>query len=161
MTVQHVIFWRHAEADELDVPPGSARDMERALTRTGQRDAIRVAAWIKTHLPKPRLVVSSPALRARQTALALTDDPLLDPRLAPDTSADQLLRALDEHGRDCAVLVLVGHQPHIGRAALRWISGCDTAFGLRKGGLIWCASRDRSDGNARILRAAITPDLVD
>jgi len=161
MTVQHVIFWRHAEADEIDAAAGSARDMERALTRAGQRDAARVAAWIKTHCPKPRLVVSSPAMRARQTALALSDHPLLDARLSPQQSVSALLQALDDHAEPCQTLVLVGHQPTMGSAALRWASDCDSGFPLRKSGLVWVSQRERSDGSSRIVRAVISADLLD
>jgi phosphohistidine phosphatase len=155
-----VIFWRHAEAEDIDAAPGSGADLQRELTRQGRRDASRVAAWIKANLPKPWVVCSSPAKRARQTAMALADYPREDPRLGPAHSVDDLLALLDEQRDEHPTLVLVGHQPSMGSAALRWLSGVDAPFSLRKSGLIWVAERQRGDAANRMLRACISADLL-
>ncbi len=161
----HVIFWRHAEAEDIDacgdVDADAQVDLRRALTRQGQRDASRVAAWIKAHVPKPWVVCASPALRARQTAMALVDYPVDEPRLAPDRGVDDLFAAITAHDDAHNALVLCGHQPAIGRAALRWLSGCERAFSLRKSGLVWVAERQRDSSSARVLRACISADLLD
>ncbi|MFO0461355.1 MAG: SixA phosphatase family protein, partial [Burkholderiales bacterium] len=58
--------WRHAQAE--DGPP----DLERRLTARGREDAKRVGAWLRERLPSAGVrVLSSPAVRARQTADAL------------------------------------------------------------------------------------------
>jgi phosphohistidine phosphatase len=158
----HVIFWRHAEAE--DAPgsaQGSADDLSRSLTRQGRRDAAQVAAWIKSQLPKPWTVLSSPALRARQTAQHLTDYPVEEVRLRPDNTLDDLLGIVSEYPREQGGLVLVGHQPTLGRAALHWLTGCDQQFSLRKNGLIWAVERSRDVGVQRSLRACISADLLD
>lgn len=158
----HVIFWRHAEAeDAAGGALGSTDDLNRALTRQGRRDALRVAAWIKSQLPKPWTVVTSPALRARQTAQHLTDYPVEDPRLSPANGVDDLLAAVSTFPRERGALVLVGHQPALGRAALRWLTGCDQEFSIRKSGLIWAVERTRDAGIQRTLRACISADLLD
>ena len=164
-TPLHVIFWRHAEAEDVDANGDASVDVEadrrRTLTRQGQRDASRMAAWIKAHVPKPWVVCASPALRARQTAMALVDYPVDEPRLAPDRSVDDLLAVITAHDDTHNALVLCGHQPTIGRAALRWLSGCERAFSLRKSGLVWVAERQRESVSARVLRACISADLLD
>lgn len=161
----HVIFWRHAEAEEApavgSVAAGSPADLGRTLTRQGRRDASRVAVWIKAHLPKPWTVCTSPALRARETATALADYPLQDARLAPERGVDDLLAVLESHRGNGGTIVLCGHQPTVGSAALRWLTGCEQAFSLRKGALLWIAERDRDGELSRSLRAAIAPDLID
>ncbi len=161
----HVIFWRHAEAEELDADVATQdptlADLRRALTRQGRRDASRVAAWIKAHVPKPWVVCASPALRARQTAMALVDYPVDEPRLAPGCGVDDLLAVVAEHQDAHSALVLCGHQPTMGSAALRWLSGCEQAFSLRKSGLIWVAERQREGASSRMLRASISADLLD
>ncbi len=155
-----VIFWRHAEAEDVSAA-GPAADLERALTRQGRRDAGRVAAWIKAHVPKPWRVCASPALRARQTAMALVDYPREEPALAPQSDVDALLALVEAHREYDRALVLCGHQPTLGRAAMRWLCGSDQDFSLRKGALLWVVERGRDGGGNRALRAAIGPDLVD
>ncbi|SCC93264.1 putative Phosphoglycerate/bisphosphoglycerate mutase [Thiomonas sp. X19] len=161
----HVIFWRHAEAEDIDADADAKAadqaDLRRALTRQGRRDASRVAAWIKAHVPKPWVVCASPALRARQTAMALVDYPVDEPRLAPDCGVDDLLAVIADHDDAHSALVLCGHQPTMGSAALRWLSGCEQAFSLRKSGLVWVAERQRESASARMLRACISADLLD
>jgi phosphohistidine phosphatase len=161
----HVIFWRHAEAEEMDADAAAEdptqADLRRALTRQGRRDASRMAAWIKAHVPKPWVVCASPALRARQTAMALVDYPVDEPRLAPDCSVDDLLAVIHADQDAHSALVLCGHQPTMGSAALRWLSGCEQAFSLRKSGLVWVAERQREGASSRMLRACISTDLLD
>ena len=153
----HLIFWRHAEAEDA---PAAASDLQRPLTRQGRHDASRMAAWIKAHVPKPWAVLASPAVRTRQTALALVDDPQDEPTLAPHQDVDAIMALIDaRQGRDSA-LVLCGHQPTLGRAALRWLCGVEQDFSLRKGALLWVVERSR-DGRGRQLRGAIAPDLID
>ncbi len=157
----HVIFWRHAEADDIEAAAGSAADLQRELTRQGRRDASRVAAWIKAHVPKPWTVCASPALRTRQTAMALVDYPRDEPALAPGCDADALLALIDAARGSASALVLCGHQPTLGRAALRWLTGCDADFSVRKGALLWIVERERDGGVQRTLRAALAPELID
>ncbi len=157
----HVIFWRHAEAEDISAAAGSAADLQREITRQGRRDASRAAAWIKAHVPKPWRVCASPALRARQTAMALVDYPRDEPALAPQRDVDALLALIDAHRGQDRALVLCGHQPTLGRAAMRWLCGIEQDFSLRKGALLWIVERDRDGGGSRALRAAIGPDLVD
>lgn len=157
----HVVFWRHAEAGDALPAASESSDLARELTRQGRRDASRMAAWIKTHLPKPWTVCTSPAARTVQTAMALADHPLRDARLAPGRSVDEALAVIDEHREIGGTVVLVGHQPILGSAALRWLGGFDAPFSLRKGAVLWIAERQRDGTMERTLRAALAPDLVD
>ena len=61
-----LILWRHADAED-GVP-----DEERRLTSKGEKQAQRIAAWLKERLPKDAVVLASTARRARETAQALT-----------------------------------------------------------------------------------------
>lgn len=158
----HVIFWRHAEAeDAMGSVQGDEADLRRNLTKQGRRDAAQVAGWIKSQLPKPWTVISSPALRARQTAQHLNDYAGTDARLRPGASMEELLSIVSEFPRDGGGLILVGHQPTLGRAGLYWITGCDQQFSMRKSGLLWAVERSREAGIQRSLRACISADLLD
>src|SRR5262245_24183768 len=61
-----LILWRHADAEDR-MP-----DEERRLTSKGEKQAQRMAAWLKERLPRNAVVLSSTARRARETAQALT-----------------------------------------------------------------------------------------
>lgn len=163
MSQFHLIFWRHAEAEDAPgAVQGEAADMARKLTKQGRRDAALMAAWIKSYVPKPWAVVCSPAERTTQTAKLLSDYPEPDERLRPGATVDELIALVREHPRERGALVIVGHQPLLGQAALRWLTGgtCDQQLALRKGALIWGIEREREVGLQRNLRACISPDLL-
>ena len=63
-----LILWRHAEAEDAD---GEISDLDRCLTRRGEKQAKRVARWLLEYLPDTRRILVSPARRTRQTADAL------------------------------------------------------------------------------------------
>ena len=65
----NLILWRHADAE--DGAPGRPDDARR-LTARGEKQAKRMAAWLKGQLPERAQVLVSPARRAQQTAQALT-----------------------------------------------------------------------------------------
>ena len=79
--------------------------------------------------------------------------------LAPGASAADLLNAVNWPDSREAVLV-IGHQPTLGRVASLLVSGSEADWSIRKGGVWWLSDRDREgDGTAR-LRVVIGPDFV-
>ncbi len=115
-----LIVVRHAEA-----APGEP-DALRALTPQGRVDAAALGERLVTE--GLEAVVSSPLLRARETAEAIAVAsalaPEIDERLAPGATADDLKAAA--HGRGETVAV-VGHQPDLGLAVLA-LTGEDHPF---------------------------------
>ena len=95
---------RHAEA-----APGEPDDL-RPLTPAGRAAARALGERLAPE--HPTAVVSSPLLRARETAdlVARAADltPEADERLAPGASADDLKAAVADRGE---IVVAVGHQP--------------------------------------------------
>jgi phosphohistidine phosphatase len=66
-----LILWRHAEAE----PKREGQDdLERALTAKGERQAERMAEWLKRRLGDSTRILVSPARRCQQTAKALGRD---------------------------------------------------------------------------------------
>ena len=57
-----LILWRHAEAED-GIP-----DAKRPLTERGQKQARKMAKWLRKRLPEDTRIIVSPALRCRQTA---------------------------------------------------------------------------------------------
>lgn len=161
-----LLLWRHAEAEE------GTPDLQRKLTGRGEKQARQMADWLKAHAPKQLHVVASPAIRAQQTASAFQQDFHTDKRLAPDAGVSDLLSAIQwpEGGqgknriagqggsRNCAVLV-VGHQPVIGRTAALLLAGEEADWSIKKGAIWWFSNRVRAGETQTVLRAMITPEF--
>lgn len=163
-----LIVWRHAHARE------GSPDLARELTDRGREQARAMAAWLAPRLPAGARLVASPALRSRQTAQALREPDLIDPRIAPEAGLHEHLAAIgwpadaaaavsgsDRHATDHErALVLVGHQPTLGRLASQLLAGQALEWRIRKGAVWWLATRAR-EGHARFwLRAVIEPDML-
>ena len=136
----NIILWRHAEAvvasdDTLQ------SDMARALTPKGQRQAKHMARWLKKHLPKDTLLLSSAALRAFQTAQALNDRAAyaqinVHPTLNPTASLQEILVSLASLSAHKNIL-LVGHQPYLGRLASQLLGLEVSDLNIKKGAIWW------------------------
>jgi phosphohistidine phosphatase len=148
-----LILWRHAEAEE------GAPDLERRLTAKGHKQAARVAAWLQQRLPAKFAVLSSPALRATATAEALGLPVKAVEALAPGASVRAILEAAGWPDRKSAVVV-VGHQPDLGRAAAFLVSGTEAAWSVKKGGFWWLSDRVREESAQVVVRAVAAPDLI-
>jgi phosphohistidine phosphatase SixA len=95
---------RHAHSD-----PGDP-DSLRPLSSRGREQARGLGERLAP--VEPALVLTSPLLRARETAAAIATasgaDLRVDERLAPGASADDVVAAIDGAG---GTVVVVGHQP--------------------------------------------------
>lgn len=151
-----LILWRHAEAEESD---GSLPDAKRRLTARGEKQAKKVALWLQRNLPRKRTVLVSPAERTQQTAHALELPYEIEPRLGLGASAKDLLKAAGWPDRNGAVLI-VGHQPTLGRVAALLLGGEEADWPVKKGGVWWFASRERDGETQIVLRAVLNPDFA-
>ncbi len=120
--VQLVIV-RHAEAasgepDELRSLTPEGREAARALGQRLARDGFR-----------PDAVLTSPLLRARETAQELARpvgvEPEPDERLAPGATPEGVRAAIQERGE---TVVVVGHQPDCSRIAAALTGGAEPGF---------------------------------
>ena len=148
-----LILWRHAEAE--DGPP----DLERRLTPRGHRHAQHVAEWLLQRLPAKFVVLASPARRTQETARALGVAVRTVPALAPGASVEAILKAAEWPERKTSVVV-VGHQPDLGRVALHLVAGAAGDGTIKKGGLWWLTNRVRNDEAQVVVRAVVAPDLL-
>jgi phosphohistidine phosphatase len=148
-----LILWRHAEAE-----PGEP-DLGRRLTAKGIKQAERVAVWLDGHLPDTTRILSSPADRAQQTALALKRKFRVIEQLAPGASVADVLQATGWPDAREPVLV-VGHQPTLGEVAAALLAGDGHSWSVRKAAVWWLSNRVR-DGTASVVVKVVTgPDFV-
>jgi phosphohistidine phosphatase len=120
--VQLVIV-RHAEAasgepDEMRPLTQEGREAARALGQRLARDGFQ-----------PDAILTSPLLRARETAQELARQTTVEPepveRLAPGATAEDVLAAVQDRGE---TVVVVGHQPDCSRIAAALTGGEEPAF---------------------------------
>ncbi|VVE56166.1 SixA phosphatase family protein [Pandoraea anhela] len=157
----NLILWRHADAENLPatLALSAQADLARELTDRGRKQAEKAAQWLRARLPDDALILSSPAIRAVQTAQALTPTPRIVRDLAPGANAMALLGAIDWPGT-AQTVVLVGHQPALGQLVALLISGQEAYWTVKKGGIWWLASRRREDESQVVVRAVVNPDLI-
>jgi phosphohistidine phosphatase len=136
---------RHGIAVEPDKWAG--RDFDRPLTREGIERMEREASAIADLSLKLDTIVTSPLLRARQTAeivadrLKLRDDIVRDERLADGFDARRLSEILAEHDKAEAIM-LVGHEPTMSATVGRIIG--NASIELKKAALAGVALSDAS-----------------
>jgi phosphohistidine phosphatase len=148
-----LILWRHAEAED------GSPDLERALTERGRKQAARMADWLTPRLPPDIRILASPAERTRQTAQALGRDYAVEPALAPGATAAEALAAAGWPEAARPVLI-VGHQPTLGRIAARLLAGAEGDVSVKKAGVWWFQSRMRNGELQVVLRAVAGPDYA-
>jgi len=119
-----------------------------------------VSTWLLRRLPSKVTVVSAPARRAQETAEALKFRVRTSDHLAPGADVGAILEAAGWPRRNGAVVVVVGHQPDLGRVAAHLISGTEANWTVKKGGLWWLTNRVRNDEAQVVVRAVMAPDLV-
>jgi len=131
---------RHGIAE--DGGPGMS-DAERSLTVDGGRKVARSAVGLRRLGVRPDVILTSPLLRAMQTADRLQQyighKPPIEiyQPLAPGTEPVEVVQGLVAY-RGARELFLVGHQPDLGELASYLISGVATAawFDVKKGSVI-------------------------
>lgn len=124
---RRLYLMRHAEA-----APGSP-DRQRPLTPAGRKQAETMANLLRRMNIRPAKIWHSARLRAVQTAqivaatLPCKARALEQPGLEPDSRVKPAVRAI---GRSREDLLIVGHEPHMGKLATRLLTGRKTASPL-------------------------------
>ena len=117
-----VFLVRHAHSD-----PGDPDEL-RPLSPRGREEALALAERLAAHATPPRLVLSGPLLRARQTAESIAQataaELRVDDRLSPGTTPDDLQKVLEDADGPVAA---VCHQPDCSEIALA-LTGQDPGF---------------------------------
>jgi phosphohistidine phosphatase len=149
-----LILWRHAEAE------AGVDDLARSLTPYGQQQARVMAHWLKKQLPPDAIILASEAVRARQTAAALSSEYQVDARLNPDAPMAQVLQVLRWPSNPSTV-VYVGHQPTLGHVAAFILGGSDVqSWSVKKGAIWWLRQRVRMQYEQPVLKAMLTPEVL-
>ena len=129
---------RHAIAFDPD-PLKWPDDAERPLTTKGTKAFRKAARGLAEAVGKVDVLLTSPLVRARQTAAIAADRASWPEAVACDAlaqpSATQALEALRDYASATSI-ALVGHEPYLHRLAGYLLTGNEEAipFELKKGG---------------------------
>lgn len=111
---RHLYILRHAKSDW---GTGATTDFDRPLATRGIKDAPRMGKWMRKHKLIPDFVLSSSALRAKQTVLAVTKElNISEPSIHFDknlylASLSKLIKTLNDCPQGARQVLLVGHNP--------------------------------------------------
>jgi phosphohistidine phosphatase len=112
--VKRLLVLRHAKSSWADA---SLDDWQRPLNDRGRRDAPRVGAWLRDRSLVPDLIVTSDAVRARETAAAVADaagytrEIVVEPSLYHATPADAIAVLKSISAQTAHRVLIVGHNP--------------------------------------------------
>jgi phosphohistidine phosphatase len=159
-----VYLVRHAIAEERD-PARWPDDAERPLSPRGADRFRHAARGLRRIAPEVEAVVTSPCVRARQTAEILRDEtgwPIaeLSGGLA-EGEPEAAIRLIEERRRRASV-ALVGHEPQLSRLAALLLGGTPDSFvlDLKKGGVVLLSLLDCPVPGGALLRFSAAPALL-
>ena len=133
-----VILFRHGPAGDPD-PGRWPDDCSRPLTARGETRSLQAARGLLRLEDDLRSVITSPHARCLRTAELIMESADLDTApealdaLAPRGSWRSVLLRLGEESPD-ATVVLVGHEPELGKLAGVLLFGAPASLPLRKAG---------------------------
>jgi phosphohistidine phosphatase len=159
-----LLIVRHAIACERDAERWPD-DRERPLSARGVLRARQAARGVRKLVRRPVSVLSSPLLRAQQTAAILSEyagwpRASLSPLLAPEASPAAVL-ALLARSHESRV-ALVGHQPGLGRLLVSCLPAARgaAAFEMRKMGIAVVGFDGAARSGRGTLRMLVPPRLL-
>ena len=170
---------RHSDAVEQDTP-GYEDDSLRPLTEKGCNKTKKIASALKELGVKPDLIVSSPCVRAKQTAeilakaLKYKQELAFSDMLAPMGNADNIIGEINEKYH-VDELILVGHEPCFSKLIGTLIAGNkvppapgvkkhqkppNLAINLKKGGVCCLSTDDLRTERKAVLEWFLTPKIL-
>ncbi|MFV1922673.1 MAG: SixA phosphatase family protein [Methylotenera sp.] len=160
---KNIMLWRHADA--LPIGNNIPDDISRPLSKKGRQQAKTMAAWLKRYLPKDTIIISSHALRSKQTAIALTNDFVLSDSIAPGASLEKVIESinsLSDGNKSESNLLIVGHQPWLGQLAACLLNPIPDAksLNIKKAAVWWFKRVENQSANAFDLITVQTPSLL-
>jgi phosphohistidine phosphatase len=156
---------RHAIALPHGTP--GVPDDGRILTEDGVRKMRQAAAGLRRLDYVPDLILTSPLIRARQTADILSVafgggvEVKTTPALAPSGSRQDLYRQILKYSDNCNSIMLVGHQPSLGEIAgeIAWGSP-GRSVELKKGGVCTIEIESLEGVPKGTLISLLTPSIL-
>lgn len=156
---------RHSNAVDSGTPDYE-EDSLRPLIEDGRDKMKKIASALKKLGLKPDLIVSSPYVRARQTAeilakvLKYKQELTFNDVLVPMGNADNIIGEINEK-YSVDDLVLVGHEPCFSNLISMLVTGKpDLAIDIKKGGVCCLSSDDLHIERKAVVEWLLTPKIL-
>jgi phosphohistidine phosphatase len=158
----NLYLMRHGIAVPKD-DPEIGSDEERPLTRRGAKKVKKAAKGLLALKIDFDRILTSPLVRARQTAEIVAavgdlEDELEElQQLSPQTAVQELISSLAAY-RELENLLLVGHEPLLSKTAAYLLAKeKEIQIAFKKGGLCRIETGDIAAENGAVLRWMMTP----
>ncbi len=159
----NLYLFRHGIAVERGLP-GYQDDSQRPLTPKGAARIHRIAQAIKRLGIEFDLILSSPYLRAHQTAqivasfYGIEEKLQLSENLIPTNPPSALIGEIHEIYAGALSILIVGHEPYLGALAGMLLAGDEkVALAFKKGGLCKFSIAELIYGRCATLEWLVTP----
>lgn len=134
---------RHAIAEDREVfAQKNLEDSQRPLTAKGRKKMDKMLEWVQPWMNEVDLIVSSPYLRALQTAEMIQQmlgkklRVMQAPELVPHCPPQAFIKWLKAHARDKKNVIAVGHEPQLSIFLSFLLSGKSESFiEIKKSGI--------------------------
>ena len=128
----NLLVFRHGPAGDSEAWKAEGRDDRlRPLTSEGKKDTREAVAGLARLLPRLDIIISSPLVRATQTAEILAREYHCEivtrDTLVPDSDPEESVTSLAELGEN-QVVAIVGHEPHLSRFISYLLGGQRSSF---------------------------------
>lgn len=156
-----IYLLRHGIAEETKL--GSA-DATRALTQKGRQKLRQVLSLVRSAVARPSLILTSPLVRAVQTAevaaevFAYQGELLRTKALLPTASPQGVWQELRAHQKE-QKLLLVGHEPLLSQIVSYLLAAPRLRVDLKKAGLVRIDVETFSAVPSGTLKWFVTPKL--
>lgn len=146
---------RHGPAGDPEAWKAEGRDDRlRPLTPDGKKAMRQAAAGLGRLIRRVDVIISSPLVRATQTAEIVAEEydceVIVRDTLLPDKDPEEALASLQER-RDDQIVAIVGHEPHLSTFITYVLSGTRSSFvDLKKGGACLLELEPASAGKATL-----------
>ena len=111
-TMARLYLLRHGKTELVS---SSGLDFDRNLIQRGERNSNQIGKLIHDHMPKPELIIYSPANRTRQTTeCVLSECPnteSIDDKRIYNADAETLFDVITDYSFDKKNVMLIGHNP--------------------------------------------------
>ena len=130
--MKHLSVLRHAKAQHIEEFPS---DFERPLTPRGTKDAHHIAQILSTFTPAIDWIVSSPALRTRETADVVVETLKFKRGVVwqdaiYEAEAETLLNVIGQVPVEMEHVLLIGHNPGMEELISGLVAGSPARLGI-------------------------------
>jgi phosphohistidine phosphatase len=160
--LMELYFLRHGKAEDPG-QGGAADDFSRALTEKGIDEMEAEAKALDRLGVRPELILTSPLVRAKETAqivakrLGLKKELVETELLAPGCNLNRLQKLLVQHGA-CQRIMLVGHEPDFSTMVGELVGGA--VIEMKKGGLALVTIERALRAGSGVLEWLVPPRIL-